>query len=265
MINTKQQKERLGKIFVNVQGCKMQVIKYDGVRNVVIQFLDEHRHECQTTWQHVKDGNILNPFMPTIFGAGIVGVKYNIQGKNGKNIKEYTVWQKMLERCLDEEFKKRYSAYEDVTVCEEWLYFPNFYEWLHSQENFEKWNNNKKEYNIDKDILIKGNKVYSPDTCCLVPSYVNIMFVKHQNHRGDLPIGLSYSGLHGQVRVRCNNPITKKSDYLGTFYDVINGFYAYKKHKENIIKEVAELEYEKGNISKKCYDAMMSYEVEITD
>jgi hypothetical protein len=261
-----QREERLYSIFENNQGCKMQVIKYDGVRNVTVKFLDEHQYECDTKWQHVKDGNIINPFAPTVIGIGIVGTEYNIKNEsNNKNIREYVVWKAMLERCFDNKKKEENPAYQDVTCCKEWLYFPNFYKWLHSQENFDKWTGKCKEFNIDKDIIKKGNKIYSPENCCLVPWYVNAIFVKDQEHRGDLPIGLSYSGMHNQVRVRCHNPLTKKSDYLGTFYDIIDGFNEYKKHKEYLIKEVARLEYSKGNITKRCYDAMMAYEVEITD
>ena len=139
--------------------------------------------------------------------------------------------------------------------------FENFYEWLHSQENFDKWNDDK--WTIDKDILIKGNKVYSPETCCLVPNNVNALFIKKSNYRGDLPIGVKQS--HKSFIARCSNPITCNREYLGSYSTPSYAFLAYKKYKEELIKQIAEIEYSNSNITKKCYNAMMNYQVEITD
>ena len=89
------------------------------------------------------------------------------------------------------------------------------------------------------------------------------MFTKHDNARGDLPIGVSKSG--NKYKATCSNPFNKNREYLGT-YDTINGaFQAYKRYKENLIKQVAQEEYDKGNITEQCYEAMMNYQVEITD
>jgi hypothetical protein len=106
--------------------------------------------------------------------------------------------------------------YKNVSCCKEWFLYDNFYEWLHKQENFEIWKNMPRSA-LDKDILVKGNKVYGPDTCCLVPNYVNSLFISRN-----------------------------------------------KKNKAQI-QQVAKEEYEKGTISKKCYEAMMKWEVEIGD
>ncbi len=194
-------------------------------------------------------------------GIGITGTKY-LTKINGKTTKEYDTWRHMLKRCYNKEHKDKQPTYRDVICCKEWLYYPNFYEWMHCQENFDKWYNEDRSA-IDKDIIVKGNKIYSPDTCCLVPQNVNSLFTKRSHKRGELPIGVSR---HGKgYRVECKNPFTNKQEKLGTYLSPEQAFQAYKSYKENLIKQVAQTEFSNGNITEKCYNAMMNYIVEITD
>lgn len=116
---------------------------------------------------------------------------------------------------------------------------------------------------IDKDILIKGNKIYSPETCCLVPVNVNNLFVKHDSLRGDYPIGVFLE--NDKYVAKCTNSIVGKSIRIGLYDTVEEAFNAYKKYKENLIKEIADIEYNNGTITKKCRDAMYLYKVEIND
>lgn len=200
-----------------------------------------------------------NVIKPSVYGVGIVGTKYPTS-KNGKIMKEYKIWAGMIERCFCKRNYHRWETYKDKECCEEWLYYENFYEWLHSQENFDKWLNGSK-WCLDKDILSKGNKIYSPDTCCLVPSYVNTLFIKGDKMRGQFPIGV----VRRRNKYSASISINHNSKYLGIYSTPEEAFQVYKNEKESHIKQVAQEEYEKGNIIKKCYDAMMKYEVEITD
>ena len=118
---------------------------------------------------------------------------------------------------------------------------------------------------LDKDILFKHNKIYSPETCIFVPKTINSLFVKRQNSRGESVIGTTPK--NGRYQVQCNiiNPKTSKSkkEYLG-FYDTQEkGFETYKYYKEKNIKEVAE--YFKRYIPIELYQVLYSYEVEIDD
>lgn len=192
----------------------------------------------------------------SVYGIGIVDAKYPTC-INSKPLKEYRAWSGMLERCFAKRGYHRWETYENITCCNEWLYYPNFYEWLHSQENFEKWLNGDK-WCLDKDILVKGNKVYSPDTCCLVPQNVNQIFKKRRNREG-LPIGVSHTKNKNKYIAQSRN------EYLGRYSTLEEAFLAYKKTKEEHIKKVAQEEYSKGNITEKCYEAMMNHKVEITD
>lgn len=252
---------RIGEEAVNNQGCLMKIIKYINCDNIIIEFQDEYKAKIKTQYSHFLSGEIKNPYYKSVFGIGMIGNKYP-RSINNKITKEYNTWSGMLRRCFDAKHKEIHPTYENATCCEEWLCYENFYEWLHSQPNFDKWIILDKSA-IDKDILVKGNKIYSPDTCCLVPQIVNNLFIKSDSTRGDLPIGVSKK--KNGFLSRCRNPITNERDCLGTYSTLNEAFFTYKLHKENLIKQIAEIEYLKGNITKKCYDAMMNYQVEITD
>lgn len=252
---------RLGEERCNNQGCLMKIVEYIDANNMIVEFQDEYRARVHTSYKHFAKGNVRNPYNKSIFDIGIVGSKYKTK-INNKHIKEYVAWCGMLERCFDSKYKESRPAYEQVTCCKEWLLYENFYEWLHSQENFNKWIDGDR-WAVDKDILVKGNKIYYPDSCCLVPININSLFVKNDSLRNELPIGVRKTG--NKFSAYCQNPFTGKREYIGIYYSQEQAFIAYKQYKEKLIKQIAELEYSQGNITKKCYDAMMNYEVEITD
>ena len=118
---------------------------------------------------------------------------------------------------------------------------------------------------LDKDILYKGNKIYSRDTCIFVPQRINNLFTKRDNDRGDYPIGM-HKILSGNYRVRCSNGFGKQID-LGVYPTKEEAFRVYKQCKEKVIKEV--IDYYKGKIPEHHYyrlrEAMYNYEVEIDD
>lgn len=253
--------ERLGLKKYNKQGCEMEIIQYNTRHDIIVEFNDGRNTRVHSIWKNFDSGIIENPYYPSVYGVGITGQKYPTSIK-GKLVKEYQTWTTMLKRCYDKTEKELHPTYKDVTCCEKWLLYENFYEWLHSQENFEKWKNMRRSA-IDKDILTKGNKIYSPDTCCLVPSNVNSLFVKRDKERGDLPIGVIFYKPYNNYRASCTTDGgCKHLKYCDTPEEA---FYVYKEYKENLIKQIAQEEYAEGNITKKCYDAMMNYKVEITD
>ena len=116
---------------------------------------------------------------------------------------------------------------------------------------------------LDKDILFKGNKIYSRDKCIFVPERINELFTKRDNDRGNDPIGTHQSPA-GNYEVRCNNG---KGIYLGTYSNKEEAFQVYKQYKEKYIKEVID-SYE-GIIPEPHYSklkkAMCNYRVEIDD
>ena len=159
----------------------------------------------------------------------------------------YNKWRQMIKRCGNH----KYPTYIDCTICNEW----------HTFSNYEKWHNEHyiDGYSLDKDILVKHNKIYSPNTCCFVPKEINNLLIKCQNMRGKYPIGVKKSqrgGFSAQINMG-------KRVHLGYFKTEEEAFQAYKKAKEAWIKEVANKW--KDQLEPKVYDALMKYEVEITD
>lgn len=255
--------DRIGEVIITKQGCLAKVIEYNNYSDILVEFQDEYKYKVRVSYKEFKNGNIKNWYYPSVYGVGIVGEKYkDYITSNKRKLLEYKMWSSMLSRCFDKKYKEKEPAYEDVTCCEKWLCFENFYEWLHKQENFDKCLYNE-DYAIDKDILFKGNKIYSPETCCLVPRIVNSLFIKRARDRGELPIGVTKH--KDKYRARCDNPLLSIREHIGLFETPELAFGAYKKYKEHIIKQVAQIEYLNNNITKECYNAMMNYEVEITD
>lgn len=120
---------------------------------------------------------------------------------------------------------------------------------------------------LDKDILYKGNKVYSPKNCVFVPEKINILFIKSNKSRGGYPIGVSYHKQNRKFVAKCSiydfKENKQKLIYLGCYDTPEKAFKAYKQFKEKHIKKVAD--YYKDKIPNKLYQAMYDYEVEITD
>lgn len=256
----KQKQDRLYSEKYNRQGCLMKIIDYNGVREVTVQFQDAYKYTTTTFYKHFLSGSISNPYFSDVLGIGMRGIKYPTK-VNGKNTKEYRAWYNMLLRCYDKRIHEKEPTYVPCECCNEWLLFENFYEWLHSQENFNTIN--KIEWALDKDILLKGNKLYSPSTCCIVPKAINNLFVKADAARGDYPIGVSYYKSISKYVSQCND--NNKNQYLGVYTTAEEAFYTYKDYKEKLIRRIAQEEYDKGNITQRCYKAMMKYKVEITD
>lgn len=261
--SVKNNRPRLNEERLNNQGCLMRIVEYNAYDDIVVEFQDTNRAKVHSSYQAFCNGEVKNPYYPAVYGVGMVGNKCPIR-EDEKQTKEYCAWKHMLARCFDKRYKEKHSTYQDVACCDEWLLYENFYAWLHEQSNFNKWQNGKL-WAIDKDILVKGNKVYSPDTCCLVPMNVNGLFAKKIRVCNNLPIGV-YLTNKQHYQSYCHNPFTKKQECLGTYQTMEDAFYSgYKPYKESLIKQVAQIEYDAGNISKQCYDAMLNYQVEITD
>jgi hypothetical protein len=250
---------RINEINYNQEGCLMKIIEYNGFKDVIVEFQDEYHFQVHIRYNYFRDGTVKNNYHKDVLGVGITGSKPKYI--NNKLTKEYRTWFDMLQRCYDLDFQDKHPTYKTCICCKEWLLYDNFYEWLHSQENFNQWINEPRSA-LDKDILIKGNKLYSPDNCCLVTHKINILFTKRDSKRGDLPIGVSK---HNE-KYRAQFSINGEHITFPVRINFNDCFYLdYKPYKEQYIKQIAKEEYDKGNITKRCYDAMMSYEVEITD
>lgn len=238
-------------------GSKMIITRFNGTRDIDVYFPEFNWIFKKATYDNFKIGRIKCPYEKRFYNKGYLGEgKYKVS-ENRQMTKACHLWIHMLERCYDEQHRYKHQAYADVNVCDEWLNFQNFAKWYY--DNYYEIQGEQME--LDKDILHKGNKVYSPDNCIFVPERINILFVKNDKSRGEYPIGVCYDKKSNKFRSRCNT--LDKRIHLGFFETPEKAFQAYKEFKEKYIKEVAK-EY-KNKIPNKLYKAMMEYEVEITD
>ena len=189
----------------------------------------------------------------------ISGVGFNdMKGANLSRSRVYKEWRAMLYRCYAPSSSGgRNNSYVDCEVCEEWLTFSNFKRWFEDPEN-----GYQEGYHLDKDILVKGNKKYSPTTCCFVPREINLAMPKNDKQRGNLPIGVSQD--NRTKSYRCSLSIYGKT-YCRYASSIEEAFEIYKYTKEDYLKRKARDFFRKGAITKKVYNALMNYEVEITD
>lgn len=255
--------DRTGEVSYTKYGTKAVIVEYKSNKEVTVEFQDEYKHRYVVTYMNFKSGCMFNPFDRSVYSVGYMGTgEYSIVRKNDKVLLQcYSVWAKMLRRCYLENYKRDDSllAYIGCTVCDEWHCFDTFAHWY--LEN--KYDIGKELVNVDKDILVHGNKLYSPDTCLIVPRRINLLFEKSSAIRGDLPIGVSYYW-HDNSRFLSSMKIgDRKSVQFGIFDTVEEAFIAYKNGKEKFIKEIAD-QY-KSVIPQKIYDILYNYEVLITD
>ena len=240
---------------INMDNKIFTVIEWVDKDHFKIKF-EESGYETIVKRKELKSGRVRDVYTPYLYGVGYIG-----ECNYHSNKKIYEIWRGMLERCYNEKERYRNPTYGDCRVCEEWYNFSNFSKWY--EENYYEIDNEK--MHLDKDILIKGNKVYSPQTCVFVPERINELFTKSNKVRGSYPIGVSWKKKNNKFQVQCsvieNGKKTMK--YLGLYTNIEEAFQVYKEFKENYIKQIAD-EY-KPYIPEKLYNAMYNYEIEITD
>ena len=254
-LNDVSYKDCVGKVCKSKSSGDFKILKYNDNRNVEIKFL-KTGFESTVQLVSIKSGEVKDYFAPSVYGVGILGTKYSSK-INGVQTKEYTLWMDMLKRCYSDKYQKKQPTYEGCEVSDNFLYYEYFYEWCNKQIGFDN-----KDWQLDKDLLVKGNKVYNESTCIFIPKEINQVLVKRENMRGKYPIGVYWSHKNKAFMARVN--MNKgKYEYLGSFNAEIEAFNAYKTAKEAFVKEQASKW--KGKIDDRAYEALMSYKVEITD
>lgn len=248
--------ERVGEKYLTKNCGFCTVIQYINYKKVLVRFDDGYEKWCE--YGHIKSGNVKNPMIPSFKGGGYLG-----DGEYGYKDKEaYHLWVSMLGRVHDSKNTNKYPTYRGSKVCEEWLDFQNFAKWCETQEFFKVKDYRGKCYQLDKDILVKGNKVYSPETCCFVPQEINKLLINSRKVRGKYPVGVYLDKKYQKFKAQFSLCGTINR-HLGYFSTPEEAFSVYKTAKESYIKEVAERW--KGSISENCYLALMSWEVKVDD
>ena len=167
----------------------------------------------------------------------------------------------MLRRCYSEKYQKKQPTYEGCEVSDNFKSYEYFYEWCNNQIGFDN-DGNGNPFQLDKDLLVKGNKVYSEYSCIFLPNEINLLLTKSTASRGEHLIGVHWCKRGKAFKAQVSKSKGKKEN-LGYFKTEIEAFNAYKTAKESFVKEQAEKW--KGEIDERAYNALMNYRVEITD
>lgn len=189
------------------------------------------------------------------YGIGYYGKE--LENTKLRDIPSFRAWRMMLLRCYDEKLHNREPGYKDCAVCDEWHSLFRFNEWF--MKNYYSIIGERME--LDKDILLKGNKIYSPETCIFVPQRINKLFVTAAKIRGEFPIAVYYD--KQKKKYIASMSYKGKNLKLGQCNSPIDAFYVYKFYKQELIKHIAD-EY-RELIPDKVYQAMINWKIEITD
>lgn len=242
-----------GTVFTSNRFGDFVVTRYENSKSVSIKFIDTG-YETETLLSHVREGKVQDNFSKTCYGVGYIG---NTKTSKGGNHKEsYSLWKDMLKRCYNLQYQNKRVSYKDCRVSDTFLSYEKFEDWCGKQVGF-----GKDGFRLDKDILIKGNKVYSPETCCFVPVELNGVLVNKSRARGDYPVGVSLNKSTGKFKARVSYSCHGK--HLGVYDTPEEAFFVYKQAKEEYIKSLANKW--KDQIDPRVYEALLNYEVEITD
>ena len=248
--------ERLNKF-----GSKIIIKEYRNNKDIDIYFPEYNWIFEHAAYNAFKNGSIKCPYEPRYYGKGYLGEgEYKVR-ENGKLKREYLIWHSMLQRCYDPKLQGKRTTYKGCKVEEYLLNFQHMGKWL--EDNYYEVPGER--MHLDKDILCKGNKTYSRDTCIFVPERINTLFTKRDKSRGNSPIGVTPRE-SGNYQVQCSDEYGKYI-YLGTYPNKEEAFRVYKQYKEKVIKDVID-SYE-GIIPESFYsrlkEAMYNYKVEIDD
>ena len=253
--------DRTGEEGYNEFGSKIIIKEYRKAIDIDVYFPEYDFTFEHATCNSFKNGTIKCPYEPRVYGAGYIGEGKYTTTKNGKHRDEYIIWRNMLRRCYDPKFQEKEPTYKGCKVEDYLLNFQHMCKWL--ENNYYKVPGEL--MCLDKDILCKGNKIYSRNTCIFVPKRINNLFTKRDNDRGNSPIGVTPNS-YGNYQVRCCDGYGKRIS-LGTYSTEEEAFRVYKNYKEKVIKEVID-SYE-GIIPEPFYSrlktAMYNYKVEIDD
>ena len=247
---------RIGEKGINNQNLEMTIINYRNNADIDVQFSDGSITE-NVKYYNFKRGAVKNHNIPTYLDKGYRGYgKYKTRVNNVKT-EEYVKWGAMLTRCYSEKLKQR-ENYIGCYVCDEWLNFQNFAEWYNNNTYYLPSN---ETLELDKDIKVKENKVYSPDTCILIPKRLNSIILNRHNDRGKECIGVYFNRKLNKYQAKCNRE--NNMTYIGLFNTEHEAFIAYKEEKENEIRRVLDLY--KDYIPTDVYNAVLSYRIEMND
>lgn len=239
-------KIKIGSIWSTRDGSSLEVIELLKNQNVKIRFIAPVEYEDIVQYGNILSGSISNKFKPSVCDRGFLG-EYPVDVKS----KLYTSWSGMLKRVYNSVTEVAKLNYGNCEVDEKWFYIGNYADWFNKQIVQDKWQ-------LDKDLLVPGNKIYCEQCCVFLPKEINTFLTNRANHRGEWPIGVTYHARLGKWQATCSTN-GKGNGYIGIYTSPEEAFAAYKIVKERYARELAEKW--KGVIDDRAYEALLKFDV----
>lgn len=237
----------IGDKYINRQGLVATVVDYKNKSNVLVRFDDEPRATCTFYASSLRAGSFKNPYYPSVFGVGYFGVgEYKSHHGEGRS-HEYATWQDMLRRCYDGSYLTRNPSYIGCSVHPDWHNFQVFAEWLTSNKFYGL------GYQLDKDLLVEGNRCYSPDACSLIPLELNTLLTSCATARGLHPQGVYFCKSSKKYKAMIR--FDAKKTALGLYGSAKEASKVYRLAKSTYIKGKA-VEW-KGRIDNDVFDSLI--------
>jgi len=242
----------VGDVFPTRSGGDCVVITILPRSRMSVRFTDEAGYETITTSTSLHCGSVKNPYAPSVFGVGFIGVGPHAVSINRRDSELYGRWKAILQRCFSEKWHDGYPTYRGCTIDPGWLNFQVFASWVSDQTGF-----GIDDWQIDKDFVEPGNKHYGPDTCALMPQRLNKLMTGTSGQNG-LPRGVSWHSKYDKYGATCRDG-SGKDVFLGRYDSAAEAFSAYKSFKEVVIKSATEAF--RSILDPRLYKSLMSYEV----
>lgn len=236
-------KIKIGMTNKNTFGTEMKIIEIISNDKVVIQFQDKHKFEKEIFWNNFKRGTVKNPYDKIILCYGYIGVGKYKAVVNGRITDQYNTWSNIILRCYSDKHRYLFESYPECEICEEWCNFQIFAKWY--DENYYPVEG---RLHIDKDVLVSGNKIYSPDKCLLLPQRINMIFMSKPNKQC-LPSGIR--------KIKSGYVATYNGKRIDTYKTLEEAVKSHDEAKRSHIKNVVE-EY-KGILPDKVRCALLRW------
>lgn len=233
----------VGKRFKVDCGWECIVTAYNGNKDVIVKWQDGSI-EGGIHSGNLNKGSHRPKMFPGVVGVGI----FDMRGEEYcKDI--YWKWASMIKRCYCKKYQNNKPTYKGVEVCEEWKVFSNFSKWAESYSDI-------KDLELDKDFLGDG-KIYSPETCCFIPSYINGLGLQSLSKNKGLSYKKSNRKWEASVSqtTRCGKRVNR---YLGLFESEHDARNAYLEGKRGVVLERLNWYRQEGFYDKRVDDAILN-------
>ena len=234
-----------------IDKCGGEQIILDQIRDAQLEGLLDRRvaDSCKKRIRNVinsqNDGSY---YRVKICGVGFI--PSTLKGKEHRMIRAFISWKSMIRRIYNG-YGRFAKCYENCVICEEWLDYGVFKNWYENQRGCGL------KYELDKDLLGNG-KLYSPETCCLLPRELNRMISDRKTKNRELPTGVVKSGKKYYAHYVMGTS-EKKLVRIGGFNTPEEASNAYKAFRKKRIAETAQVYYDNGELDERAYNALINF------